>query len=121
MKLPSPGAPAPDAHEAAAEAMTACRGVQTMSAEIGASGSVGGNGLRGRLLVGVAAPASARIEAVAPFGQPIFIFVARGPGNDAATLLLPRDNRVLEHAAPGAVLRAITGMSLDAADRKSVV
>jgi hypothetical protein len=58
-------------------------------------------------------PASARLEAVAPFGQPLFVFVARG--NDA-TLLLPNDDRVLEHGRPGAVLEALTGVPLDAGD-----
>ena len=114
MKLPAPGgASASDARDALAQATDACRSVTTMSAEIGVSGSVGGQRLRGRLLVGVAAPASARIEAIAPFGQPVFIFVARGGD---ATLLLPRDDRVLEHGKPEAVLAAVTGLPLDAAD-----
>jgi len=112
MKLPTgAGQPASDAQAALAEATTACSGVTALSAEIGVSGSVGSQGLRGRLLVGVAAPASARLEAVAPFGQPIFIFVARG---DEATLLLPRDERVLEHGKPAAVLEAVAGVPLDA-------
>lgn len=114
MKLPAgPGVPASDAREALTQATAACSGVRTLSAELGVSGSVGGQGLRGRLVVGVAAPASARIEAVAPFGQPVFIFVARG---DAATLLLPRDERVLEHGRPDAVLESVTGVPLDAAE-----
>jgi len=114
MKLPAPGgAPAADARDALMQATDACRSVNTLSAEIGVSGSVGGQRLRGRLLVGVAAPASARIEAIAPFGQPVFIFVARGGD---ATLLLPRDDRVLEHGKPEAVLAAVTGLPLDAAD-----
>jgi outer membrane lipoprotein-sorting protein len=112
VKLPSgPGAPAPDAAETLNAATTACRAVSTLSAEVGVSGSVGGRRLRGRLLVGVAPPASARIEAVAPAGQPIFIFVAAG---DEATLLLPRDNRVLPHGSPAAVLEAVAGPPLDA-------
>jgi outer membrane lipoprotein-sorting protein len=112
VKLPSgPGAPAPDAADALAEATAACRAVSTLSAEVAVSGSVGGRRLRGRLLVGVAPPASARIEAVAPAGQPIFIFVATG---DEATLLLPRDNRVLPRGNPAAVLEAVAGPPLDA-------
>jgi hypothetical protein len=114
MQLPSgPGSPAPDAGDALARAIAACGGVRTLSAEVGVSGSVGGNGLRGRLITGLASPALARIEAVAPFGQPVFIFVARGR---EATLLLPRDERVLEHGDPAAVLEAVTGVPLDAAD-----
>ena len=82
-------------------------------AEIAVSGSAGGRRVRGRLLAGVAAPASARLEAMAPFGPPLFIFVAN---NDDATLLLPRDDRVLEHGRPDAVLEAVAGVPLDAAD-----
>jgi outer membrane lipoprotein-sorting protein len=113
MKLPAgPGAPASDAATAIAEATAACRDVSSLSAEVAVSGSVGGQRVRGRLLAGVAAPASARLEAVAPFGQPLFIFVSTGGD---ATLLLPRDNRVLEHGRSDAILEAIAGVPLDAA------
>jgi hypothetical protein len=114
MKLPSgPGAPAPDAAAAWSQATRACRAVRTLTAEIAVSGSVGGRRLRGRLSAGVARPASARLEALAPFGPPIFIFVAR---RDDATLLLPRDSRVLEHGTPSALLDAAAGVPLDGAD-----
>jgi outer membrane lipoprotein-sorting protein len=119
MKLPSAsGAPASDAADALRDATSTCRGVSTMSAELGVSGSIGGQGVRGRMLVGLAAPASARLEAVAPFGQPAFIFVARG---DDATLLLPRDDRVLEHGKPETVLEAVAGVPLAAADLRSAL
>ena len=55
---------------------------------------------------------------MAPFGQPLFIFVANG---DDATLLLPRDQRVLEHGRPDAVLEAIAGVPLDAPALRAVV
>jgi hypothetical protein len=110
--------PAPDAAAALMEATAACRAVSTLTAEVAVSGSVGGRGLRARLSAGLAAPASARLEAVAPFGQPLFFFVARG--NDA-TLLLPRDGRVLEHGRPEAVLEAIAGVPLDAASLRVVL
>src|SRR5262245_2967279 len=114
MKLPSgPGVPALDTRDAIAQATTTCQGVRTLSAEVAVSGSVGGQRLRGRMLVGVAAPASARIEAVAPFGPPVFIFVARDAD---ATLLLPRDERVLEHGKPREVLEAVAGIPLDGMD-----
>ncbi len=119
MKLPSgPGGPAADAKDAVADATNACRTVSTLSAEIAVSGSVGGHGLRGRLLAGLAPPASARLEAVAPFGQPIFIFVSRGGD---ATLLLPRDNRVLEHGQSDKVLEAVAGVPLDAAGLRTAL
>jgi hypothetical protein len=110
MTLPAgPGVASTDAAAALSQATAACRGVDSLTAEIAVSGSVGGRRLRGRLLAGLAAPASARLEAAAPFGQPIFIFVAR---NNEATLLLPRDRRVLEHGRPDAVLEAVTGVPL---------
>ena len=114
MKLPpGPGAPAADAADALSQATAECRGVRTLTAEIAASGKAAGSRFRGRLSTGVAAPASARIEAVAPFGPPVFIFVAT---DDESTLLLPRDDRVLEHGRPADVLGAIAGVPLSAAD-----
>ena len=119
LKLPAgPGGPAPDAREALAEATAACQSITALSAEIAVSGSAAGRRLRARLLTGVARPGSARIEAVAPFGAPLFIFVARG--NDA-TLLLPRDDRVLEHGRPAAVLEAVAGVPLDPIELRSTL
>lgn len=114
MKLPAgPGAPASDAGDAFAQATSACRAIRTLTAEVAVSGSVGGRRVRGRLSAGIAAPASARLEAVAPFGPPVFIFVAT---DTDATLLMPRDDRVLEHGPPEAVLNALVGVPLDAED-----
>ena len=119
MKLPSgPSTPAGDGRDVAADATAACRRVTSMTAEISVSGSVGGQRLRGHMLVGVATPASVRLEAAAPFGAPLFIFVARGAD---ATLLLPRDDRVLEHGKPDEVLDAVTGVPLDPADLRDVL
>ena len=102
-----------DATAALAQATEVCAKVRTLTAEVAVSGSVSGQRVRGRLSVGVAAPASARVEAVAPFGPPVFIFTAVG---DDATIFLPRDERMLEHGRPDAVLEAIAGIPLDAAD-----
>jgi hypothetical protein len=114
MKLPAgPGAPAADATDALTQATSVCRSVRTVTAEVAASGKAAGARFRGRLSVGVAAPASARIEAVAPFGPPVFIFVAT---DDRATLLLPREDRVLEHGRSDEVLDAVAGVPLSAAD-----
>ena len=119
MKLPSgPGAPAPDAADLLAQATSVCRGVRTITAEIAVSGSVGGRRTRGRLSAGLAAPASARLEAFSPFGQPLFIFAATG--NDA-TLLLPHDARALEHGSPDAVLEAIAGVPLGAEELRATL
>ena len=111
MKLPAgPGTPASDARDAVADATAACRAVSTITAEIAASGSVAGQRFRARLSAGLASPGSARLEAAAPFGAPMFILVATG---DDATLLLPHDGRVLEHGRPDEVLEAIAGVPLD--------
>jgi hypothetical protein len=119
MKLPSgTGTPISDGTEALREATTACRAVTTITAEIAVSGSVGGHGIRARLLAGLAAPALARLEAVASFGQPLFFFVASGGD---ATLFLPRDDRVLEHGRPEAVLEAVAAVPLDADGLRAVL
>jgi hypothetical protein len=119
MKLPpGPGTPAADAADALAQATAACSGIRTLTAEVAASGKVSGQRFRTRLSVGVAAPASARLEAVAPFGPPIFILVAT---NDDATLLLPRDERVLQHGRPADVLDAVAGVPLNAGDLYAVL
>ena len=119
MKLPAgPGAPATDAADALKQATAACVGIRTLTAEVAASGKVSGQRVRVRLSVGVDAPASARLEAVAPFGPPIFILVAT---NDDATLLLPRDDRVLQHGRPAEVLDAVAGVPLSAADLHAVL
>jgi hypothetical protein len=119
MKLPAgPGSPAADAVEALAQATAVCRGIRTLTAEVAASGKVSGQRFRVRLSAGVAAPASARLEAVAPFGPPIFILAAV---NDEATLLLPRDDRVLQHGRSAEVLDAVAGVPLSAADLHAVL
>ncbi len=119
MKLPSgPGAPAPDAAQAFEQATASCARISTISAEVGVAGRVGGQRLRGRLLAGLATPASAYLEAPAPFGAPLFVFAARA---HEATLLLPRDRRVLRDGDPADVLEAITGVPLDPVQLRSVL
>jgi hypothetical protein len=116
LKLPpGPGAPAADAQEAILAATAACRPLSTVSLEISVSGSIGGGRIRGRLLAGLTRLGAARLEAVAPAGQPVFI-LTNGLGfvQPDATLLLSRDNRVLERGRFGAVLEAVTGIPLDA-------
>jgi len=109
MKLPSgPGTPALDFAAAQVQATEACRRIQSLTAEIAVKGSVGGQRVRGRLIGGFT-PTATRLEAPAPFGAPLFIFVAsRGD----ATLLLPRDARVVEHGRPAELLEAVAGVPL---------
>ena len=119
MKLPAgPGAPAPDAAPALEEATRACRAVSTITAEINGSGRIGGRRFRARMTAGLAPPASARVEAAAPFGAPLFILVATG---DDATLLMPHDGRVLEHGRPAEVLEALAGLPLDAGQLRTAL
>jgi hypothetical protein len=112
-KLPSgTGSPAPDFAQVVVEARAACRRVQSLSAEIAVAGSIGGDRARVRLVAGFAA-AAGRIEAAAPFGAPLFIFVASGADG---TLFFPRDDRVVEHGRPAELLEAVAGVPLAAAD-----
>jgi hypothetical protein len=118
MKLPTgPASPAPDMAQVVSEATAACRGVTTLTAEVGVSGSVHGRRLRSRLLVGLERPASARVEAFA-FGQQILILVSRA---DEATLLLTRDNRVLRRGRPSEILEAVAGVPLDASNLRTTL
>jgi hypothetical protein len=121
MELPTgPGLPVDSAAASAAlqQATAGCASIRTLTAEIGVSGSAGGRRLRGRLLAGAADPDSVRLEAVAPFGQPLFIFVA---ASGEATLLLPRDDRVLEAGRPAEVLEALTGVPIDGEELAAIL
>lgn len=95
-----------------------CSGVRTLTAELGLSGRAGDQKLRGRALAGFQAPNAMRLEGLAPFGPPAFILVANG-GN--ATLLLPRDERVLRGADEGAILGALTGVTLGPSDLLAIL
>ena len=101
--------PAPMLDEATAH----CAGLRSVTAEIGLSGRVGHVKLRGRLQAGFAAPDALRVEAVAPFGAPVFVLAGHG---GQATLWLPRDDRVLDHADPAAILDALAGLAVSPAD-----
>ena len=116
LTLPSgPGVLALDGRAAIDAATAACRPVSTLSLEMSVSGSIAGGRVRGRLVAGLTRAGSVRLEAVAPFGQPVF-FLTNDFGFVAprATLLLPRDNRALERGQFAAVLEAVTGIPLDA-------
>jgi hypothetical protein len=59
-----------------------------------------------------------RLEGVAPFGPPAFILAAR---DDAAILLLPRDERVVRGANAAEILDALTGVDLSPGDLQAVL
>jgi hypothetical protein len=71
------------------------------------------------VIAGFARPASMRLEGVAPFGPPAFILVTTG-GADA-TLLLPRDSRVVRGEPADAILGALTGVMLAPADLQAIL
>jgi hypothetical protein len=119
VQLPvDPGAPLPDFEAIHRQASAACGGVRTLTAELGLSGRAGGRALRGRAIVGFERPASIRLEGVAPFGPPAFVLAGNGAN---ATLLLPRDNRVLRNARAENILGALTGVALSPADLLAVL
>jgi hypothetical protein len=112
------GAPLPDFAAIHSELSRACTGIRTLTAELSLSGRAGEEKLRGRVHAGFERPASMRLEGVAPFGPPAFILVARG---GEATLLLPRDERVVRDAKPDEILGALTGVSLAPADLQAIL
>jgi len=109
--------PATDAAAVIDQATAACRAISTITLEMSVRGSVGGQRIRGRLSAGLSQPASARLEAVASFGQPAFFFVAT---NADATIYMPRDRRVAR-GRPDALLEAVAGVPLDASALRTVI
>jgi hypothetical protein len=119
LSLPTdPGNPLPDFAQIHRLATSACAGVRTLTAELSLSGRAGGRTLRGRAIAGFEGPGSLRLEGVAPFGPPGFILAG---GGDRATLLLPRDNRVLRDARAEDILGALTGVALAPADLQAIL
>jgi hypothetical protein len=98
------------------EATQSCAGLRSLTAEIGLAGTVGRAKLRGRLQAGFAAPDALRVEAVAPFGAPMFVLAGRG---GHATLWLPRDDRVLKDTDPAEILDALAGLHVSPADLRA--
>lgn len=117
--LPSgDGVPYPDFAQALAEATDSCGNAKAITAELGLSGRVGSTKLRGRAIVGAAAPDRIRLEALAPFGPPVFVLASR---SGVATLLLPRDDRVLRDAPPEQIVEALTGVSIAPASLRTAL
>ena len=114
------GTPQPDpaALTAFAAATRHCRPLRTATAEIALAGRVAGDRIRARLVAGFAAPASLRLEAVAPFGAAALLLASNGT---ETTLLFPRDKQVLRDASVSDVLDAITGLALGADELRDVL
>jgi hypothetical protein len=109
---------APDAVDLFEKATAHCAGLKTLTAELGLSGHAGDERLRGRIIAGLRAGGDARLEGVAPFGPPVFILVSE---SEKATLLLPRDQRVLSSTTVSAVLERLTGLALGADDLRAAL
>jgi outer membrane biogenesis lipoprotein LolB len=112
------GSPLPDLQAIHDSVSRACRGARTLTAELALSGHAGQTRLRGRVVAGFERPASMRLEGLAPLGPPAFILVSRG---GEATLLIPREERVVRGASPEDVLGALTGVALAPADLLAVL
>jgi hypothetical protein len=116
--LPSDaGTPFPDFAAVHSQLSSSCTGVRTLTMEIGLSGRAGDEPLRGRVIAGFERPSSMRLQGVAPFGAPIFLLAGSA---GSATLLLPREERIIRKAPPEAILGALTGVALDPADLQAV-
>lgn len=111
------GTPFPGFAAAYDQAVNECRNARTLVTELGLSGRAGDTRLRGRITAGFAAPSSVRLEGVA-LGRPIFILVSQ---DDDATLLLPRENRIVRGAAPEAIVEALAGVALTPGELRAAV
>ena len=114
------GTPTPDpaAADAFVTATAACKGFRSIEGELSLSGRAGGERVRGRVVTGLESGGAVRLEAVAPFGAPFFVLAGR---NETATLVLPREHRVMKDTAVAAVLERLTGLALGADDLRLIV
>jgi hypothetical protein len=114
------GTPTPDptAADAFVTATAACKGFRSIEGELSLSGRAGGERVRGRILTGLESGGAVRLEAVAPFGAPFFVLAGRA---ERATLILPRERRVLKDTGVSEVLERLTGLSLGAEDLRLIV
>jgi hypothetical protein len=117
--LPSDtGTPLADFSSVHSQVTSACAGVRTLKGELALSGRIGSERLpRTTVIAGFERPSSMRLEGLPPIGGPIFILAAR---DGSATLLLPREDRIVRNAAPEAILDALTGIALGPADLLAV-
>jgi outer membrane biogenesis lipoprotein LolB len=114
------GTPTPDptAADAFLAATAACKGFRSIEGELSLSGRAAGERVRGRILTGLESGGAVRLEAVAPFGAPFFVLAGR---SERATLVLPRERRVLTDTGVADVLERITGLALGAEDLRLIL
>jgi len=94
-----------------------CADLRSLTAEIALAGKVDGRRVRGRLQVGLTREGGVRIEAVAPFGAPMFTLAG---GASGGVLWLPRSQETVR-ATPSEILEALTGVGLGAGDLFEIV
>jgi hypothetical protein len=94
--------------DAYSASMARCMSLRSLTAEVALSGRVDGRRARGRLQLGLTRDGGVRIEAVAPFGAPLFTIAGRP---DGGVLWLPRSKETVR-ATPSEILDALTGVSL---------
>jgi hypothetical protein len=117
--LPSgDGTPFPGFASAYTQAIETCQSIKTLTALMSLSGRVGTQKLRGRVDAGLEAPDRLVLEATAPWGKPYFVL---GAASGEATLVLPREGRVLRGARPEAIVEALTGVSLTPAELRGIL
>jgi hypothetical protein len=117
--LPSgSGTPFGEFAQAYRDATASCRQINTFTAVLALSGRAGKTRLRGRIEAGFAAPAKMRLEGIAPFGRPVFVLTATG---GRGTLVLQREGRVLQDAAPREIVEALAGVPLGAEELRTAV
>ena len=115
------GTPFGDFATAYEQATARCRQVRTFAGVLGMSGRAGDQPVRGSVDAGFAEGGRIRLEGKPPalaFGKPIFILAGRGGD---ATLVLPRDNRVLPGAPTQDIIEALAGISLTADELRTAV
>lgn len=112
------GTPFPEFASAYEQASAPCRSTRTVTVSMALSGKAGETKLRGRIDAGFAAPGRMRLEGRAPFGRPVFVLTA---ADNRATLVLPRDERVLTHTPPDQIVEALAGVPLDPDTLRTIV
>jgi hypothetical protein len=115
------GTPFTDFGPAYEQATARCRQVRTFAGVLGLSGRAGDQPVRGSVDAGFAEGGRIRLEGKPPalaFGKPIFILAGRGGD---ATLVFPRDNRVLPGAPTKDIIEALAGVSLTADELRAAV
>jgi outer membrane lipoprotein-sorting protein len=99
------------------QATRSCASVKTLVAVLSISGRTFRQRLRAKIDAGFEAPSRVRLELPAP-GKPFFTYVVNGK---TATLVLPRDGRVLRDAPPVDTLEALTGVAIAPDDLRTIV